>query len=88
MHFQNIVLFLSIYLSLAVAQNTTHGAVAMEIAQCSQIGADMLGMGGNAADAMIAGCLCVGTIASYHSSPSILLLNSWIVESGAGDLCL
>lgn len=57
-----------ITLALRVAaQNVTHGAVAMEIAQCSQIGADMLRMGGNAADAMIAGCLCVGTVASYHS---------------------
>ena len=52
---------------LAQAHNVTHGAVAMEVAECSQIGASMLEMGGNAADAMIAGCLCVGTIASYHS---------------------
>jgi gamma-glutamyltranspeptidase/glutathione hydrolase len=49
------------------AQNVTHGAIAMEIAECSQIGGDMLRMGGSAADAMIAGCLCVGTVASYHS---------------------
>jgi gamma-glutamyltranspeptidase/glutathione hydrolase len=48
------------------AYNQTHGAVAMEIAECSQVGADMLSMGGNAADAMIAGSLCVGTVASYH----------------------
>jgi gamma-glutamyltranspeptidase len=58
---------LSVGVIAAAAQNVTHGAVAMEIAECSQIGADMLSMGGNAADAMIAGCLCVGTIASYHS---------------------
>jgi gamma-glutamyltranspeptidase len=50
-----------------IAQNVTHGAIAMEIAECSQIGGDMLRMGGSAADAMIAGCLCVGTVASYHS---------------------
>jgi gamma-glutamyltranspeptidase / glutathione hydrolase len=74
MHFQNIVVFLCLSLSLVVAQNVTHGAVATEIAQCSQIGADMLRIGGNAADAMIAGCLCVGTVASYHSSLSVVAL--------------
>jgi len=60
------VAFVSLFSGI-VAQNVTHGAVAMEIAECSQIGGDMLKMGGSAADAMIAGCLCVGTVASYHS---------------------
>lgn len=72
MHFQTITISLFLFV-LVAAQNATHGAVAMEIAECSQIGADMLRIGGNAADAMIAGCLCVGTIASYHSSDIIFI---------------
>ncbi|ODQ53923.1 gamma-glutamyltranspeptidase [Saitoella complicata NRRL Y-17804] len=50
-------------------QQSTHaayGAVATDIKTCSDIGGDIMKQGGNAADAMIASCLCVGTIASYH----------------------
>jgi len=65
--FLSLSLVLVSLTSVVVAQNVTHGAIAMEIAECSQIGGDMLRMGGSAADAMIAGCLCVGTVASYHS---------------------
>ncbi|KDE07773.1 gamma-glutamyltransferase [Microbotryum lychnidis-dioicae p1A1 Lamole] len=44
-----------------------HGGVATEAAPCSEIGVDILKKGGNAADAIIAAGLCVGTIAAYHS---------------------
>ncbi|EIM86750.1 gamma-glutamyltranspeptidase [Stereum hirsutum FP-91666 SS1] len=44
-----------------------HGAVASEVAVCSESGVEMLKMGGTAADAIIATALCVGTIAAYHS---------------------
>ncbi|SCZ95106.1 BZ3500_MvSof-1268-A1-R1_Chr11-3g03607 [Microbotryum saponariae] len=44
-----------------------HGGVATEAAPCSDIGVDILKKGGNAADAIIAAGLCVGTIAAYHS---------------------
>jgi len=67
MFFSRASIFILLHILCVVAQNVTHGAVAMEIAECSQVGANILTMGGNAADAMIAGCLCVGTIASYHS---------------------
>ncbi|OJJ36914.1 hypothetical protein ASPWEDRAFT_38574 [Aspergillus wentii DTO 134E9] len=43
------------------------GAVASESAICSRHGTEMLKMGGNAADAMVATVFCVGTIAMYHS---------------------
>ncbi|KAJ5634063.1 hypothetical protein N7528_001905 [Penicillium herquei] len=43
------------------------GAVASENALCSQYGIDMLRMGGNAADALVATQLCVGVTGMYHS---------------------
>ncbi|KAI4526616.1 gamma-glutamyltranspeptidase [Schizophyllum commune Loenen D] len=44
-----------------------HGAVVTEVAQCSDIGLEMLLVGGSAADAIIAAGLCVGTINAFHS---------------------
>lgn len=44
-----------------------HGGVATEVGQCSNIGVDTMKAGGNAADAILASALCVGTIAAYHS---------------------
>ena len=49
------------------SQNGQHGAVASESQECSQIGIDIMKLGGNAADAMIATTLCVGVIGMYHS---------------------
>ncbi|BDD55489.1 hypothetical protein MPDQ_006061 [Monascus purpureus] len=43
------------------------GAVASESSLCSGLGADMLKIGGNAADAMVATVFCVGVIGMYHS---------------------
>ncbi|GLA89218.1 hypothetical protein AtubIFM56815_003690 [Aspergillus tubingensis] len=43
------------------------GAVASESAICSRHGTDIINMGGNAADAMVATMLCVGTVGMYHS---------------------
>lgn len=43
------------------------GAVASESEICSTIGVNILRDGGNAADAMVATVLCVGTIGMYHS---------------------
>lgn len=71
--FAKFSIFIFLHFLCTAAQNVTHGAVAMEIAECSQVGADILSLGGNAADAMIAGCLCVGTIASYHSYSLMLV---------------
>ncbi|KAJ7088865.1 gamma-glutamyltranspeptidase [Mycena belliarum] len=44
-----------------------HGGVATEVGQCSTVGVRVMQAGGNAADAIIASGLCVGTIAAYHS---------------------
>ncbi|KAJ7693149.1 gamma-glutamyltranspeptidase [Mycena rosella] len=44
-----------------------HGGVATEVAQCSSVGVDTMKAGGNAADAILASALCVGTISAYHS---------------------
>ncbi|EPX74757.1 gamma-glutamyltranspeptidase Ggt2 [Schizosaccharomyces octosporus yFS286] len=38
------------------------GAVATEVAGCSNIGIDILSMGGNAVDAAVASTLCIGTV--------------------------
>ncbi|OOF93842.1 hypothetical protein ASPCADRAFT_209081 [Aspergillus carbonarius ITEM 5010] len=43
------------------------GAVASESAICSRHGTDIITMGGNAADAMVATMLCVGVVGMYHS---------------------
>lgn len=43
------------------------GAVASESSICSQSGTKILQKGGNAADAMIATVLCVGTVGMHHS---------------------
>ncbi|KAI0449036.1 gamma-glutamyltranspeptidase [Xylaria acuta] len=43
------------------------GAVACESKVCSQIGIDLLALGGNAVDAFIGTQLCVGVIGMYHS---------------------
>ncbi|KAI9326418.1 gamma-glutamyltranspeptidase, partial [Zopfochytrium polystomum] len=45
----------------------TRGAVATEVDVCSNVGADILLQGGNAADAAIAASLCVGSMAAFHS---------------------
>lgn len=42
------------------------GAVASESSICSNIGIDMLRVGGNAADSLVATVFCVGVIGMYH----------------------
>ncbi|KAF2209868.1 hypothetical protein CERZMDRAFT_113613 [Cercospora zeae-maydis SCOH1-5] len=43
------------------------GAVASESKECSEVGAQILKQGGNAADSMVATVLCVGVMGMYHS---------------------
>ncbi|KAG4025009.1 hypothetical protein MFRU_074g00150 [Monilinia fructicola] len=43
------------------------GAVASESQLCSEIGAELMKRGGNAADAAVATALCVGVVGMYHS---------------------
>ncbi|KAF2222356.1 gamma-glutamyltranspeptidase [Elsinoe ampelina] len=43
------------------------GAVSSETALCSQLGAKILRIGGNAADAMVASVFCTGVVGMYHS---------------------
>ncbi|KAK5661002.1 hypothetical protein OQA88_12380 [Cercophora sp. LCS_1] len=47
--------------------NGTRGAAASESSICSRIGGDIIQIGGNAADAMVATTLCVGVVGMYHS---------------------
>ncbi|KAL3439004.1 nucleophile aminohydrolase [Aspergillus tetrazonus] len=51
----------------AEAHDGKRGAVASESAICSRQGTDIILMGGNAADAMVATMLCVGVVGMYHS---------------------
>lgn len=50
-----------------VLQDGQLGAVASESDICSQIGVDLLEIGGNAADAMVGTVFCVGVVGMYHS---------------------
>ncbi|KAI1748271.1 gamma-glutamyltranspeptidase [Xylaria castorea] len=52
---------------LETATSGRRGAVACESKVCSQIGIDLLALGGNAVDAFIGAQLCVGVIGMYHS---------------------
>ncbi|KAF8526584.1 gamma-glutamyltranspeptidase [Hysterangium stoloniferum] len=64
----SILSFIGVVLAAtSIPTSGKHGAVATEVAECSDIGVDILKEGGNAADAMIASALCVGTISAYHS---------------------
>ncbi|KAG0226111.1 hypothetical protein BGW41_004270 [Actinomortierella wolfii] len=44
-----------------------HGAVAAEEVHCSEIGVQVLKDGGNAVDAAIASCLCIGTVNMFSA---------------------
>ncbi|KAI7831630.1 gamma-glutamyltranspeptidase [Gamsiella multidivaricata] len=58
---------------IAVEKNTPslvkakHGAVATEEIHCSEIGVQVLRDGGNAMDAAIASCLCIGTVNMFSA---------------------
>jgi len=52
------------------------GAVVSERVLASEIGTKMLAIGGNAADAMVATVLAVGTLCMYHS------------DLGGGGFCI
>ncbi|KAH9209418.1 gamma-glutamyltranspeptidase [Leptodontidium sp. 2 PMI_412] len=70
MLFSNTLLVgLAAHLASAYPKNTDAklGAVASESAVCSKIGTDILKIGGNAADAIVATQFCVGVIGMYHS---------------------
>lgn len=43
------------------------GGVASQSKVCSEIGADLLQAGGNAADALVGTVFCVGVVAPHHS---------------------
>ncbi|KAM0688253.1 hypothetical protein COBT_000491 [Conglomerata obtusa] len=44
-----------------------NGAVSTEVPQCSELGVEILKHGGNALDAAIASCICVGIVNSFSS---------------------
>ena len=67
------VLFTQVW-SLTLPLPTSHtrtsgkrGAVSSESAICSKVGADLIRVGGNAADALVGTVFCVGVIGMYHS---------------------
>lgn len=43
------------------------GAVATEVSLCSELGVDVMKMGGNAVDAMVASSLCVEVVNGFSS---------------------
>ncbi|KAL8817255.1 MAG: hypothetical protein Q9223_003878 [Gallowayella weberi] len=48
-------------------EGINHGAVASENSICTQVGADLLKAGGNAADAAVGTTFCIGVVGMYHS---------------------
>ncbi|KAK6607409.1 gamma-glutamyltranspeptidase [Botrytis cinerea] len=57
----------SIPLNSTSVNDGKNGAVASESSICTDIGIDILKVGGNAADAIVAVQLCVGVVGMYHS---------------------
>ncbi|ESZ90692.1 putative Gamma-glutamyltranspeptidase 1 [Sclerotinia borealis F-4128] len=57
----------SIPLNSTTCGDGKNGAVASESSICSNIGIDILKVGGNAADAIVAVQFCVGVVGMYHS---------------------
>ncbi|KAF8985330.1 hypothetical protein BGZ46_004895 [Entomortierella lignicola] len=53
--------------NVPVLVKAKNGAVAAEEIHCSEIGVDVLKEGGNAVDAAIASCLCIGTVNSFSA---------------------
>ncbi|CAO3597520.1 unnamed protein product [Absidia cylindrospora] len=45
--------------------NGTHGAVAVETQECSDVGVEVLRQGGNAVDSAIASALCIGVMSNF-----------------------
>ncbi|KAG0306851.1 hypothetical protein BGZ98_001590 [Dissophora globulifera] len=68
-----VALFEKIGVAPTVERNTPnlirakHGAVATEEIHCSEIGVQVLKDGGNAIDATVASCICVGTINMFSA---------------------
>ncbi|KAG0200299.1 hypothetical protein BGX28_006581 [Mortierella sp. GBA30] len=68
-----IALFKKIGSAPTVEKNTPslvrakHGAVATEEIHCSEIGVQVLKDGGNAVDAAVASCLCIGTVNMFSA---------------------
>ncbi|KAL8950941.1 MAG: hypothetical protein Q9222_003063 [Ikaeria aurantiellina] len=69
-----ISLGFAIFPSLEITPNgpfDTHhgrlGAVASESGVCTELGIDLLKLGGNAADAAVGATICVGVVGMYHS---------------------
>ncbi|KAF9365630.1 hypothetical protein BGX34_009165 [Mortierella sp. NVP85] len=68
-----VALFKKIGSVPTVEQNTPslitakHGAVATEEVHCSEIGVQVLKDGGNAVDAAIASCICIGTVNMFSA---------------------
>ncbi|KAK3579884.1 hypothetical protein CHS0354_025747 [Potamilus streckersoni] len=60
-----VALVLSIY--LGKPQIGAHGAVAADVEECSEIGLNILKIGGNAVDAAIASMFCVGVVNAQSS---------------------
>lgn len=53
--------------SHARSRQNRKGAVASENKLCSQIGTEMIDIGGNAADALVATIFCIGVVDCHHS---------------------
>ncbi|KAI8336767.1 gamma-glutamyltransferase [Chlamydoabsidia padenii] len=53
----------------------THGGVAVEAEQCSNVGVQILKQGGNAVDSAIASALCIGVI-NNHATGGFMLIRS------------
>ncbi|KAF9932318.1 hypothetical protein FBU30_008425 [Linnemannia zychae] len=68
-----LALFKKIGLDPSIEKNTPalikakHGAVATEEIHCSEIGVQVLKDGGNAVDAAVASCLCIGTVNMFSA---------------------
>ncbi|ORZ08619.1 gamma-glutamyltransferase, partial [Absidia repens] len=66
----------------------THGGVAVEAEECSNVGVQILQKGGNAVDSAIASALCIGVISNHATGTDLIYLLLFIILYRGGFMLI